>query len=304
MEISIAPMLDLTNMYFRIFFRQISRNTLLFTEMIPLNAILLADENRFLKIEKEEEPIALQIGGSNPQNLKEAVKKANRYNYTEINLNAGCPSERVAKFGDFGASLMKNKGLTSDCLKAMLDNTDKTVSLKTRIALDSGGYDEMRDFIGACMEVGCKKFIIHARNARLNLSPKANRSEKMILRYDMVHRLKKELPNLTISINGDIKTNEGIKEHEGLVDGVMIGRAAYYNPFFLNDTGITRKQVILNMLDYVEQNDIKPHHVFRHMIGLFHECSGAKTFKKIISENTRSDIKQLKEAFKDFLNQL
>jgi len=304
MEIAVAPMLDLTTPEFRYFFRQMSKHTHLYTEMIPLNAIVLGDADRFLAIDDIEKDIALQIGGSDPARMAQAVRIANRYGYDEINLNAGCPSERVAGHGDFGASLMKKPALTCDLLKAMLDNTDKTVSLKTRIAFDNGGYDEMSDYVGACAAAGCSKFIIHARNVRLNISPKANRSEKMILHYEMVYRLKKEFQHLRIIVNGDIKSAADIAKHGEFVDGVMIGRAAYYNPCFLADTDYAKDRIITDMIDYAERKNMRPHGVFRHMIGLFYECRGAKTFKRLIADNSASDAVAYRSAFHDFISQI
>ena len=291
-KISIAPMLDCTDKYFRYFIRKITKKSLLFSEMIVSDSIIHGDQQKILSFDAIENPVAVQIAGSNPINLGLATKICQSYGYSEINLNVGCPSDRV-KSGNFGACLMLKPELVSDCIKSMLDNTSLPVSIKHRIGIDyNEEYNFLSDFVGQISDCGCKKFIIHSRNAILKgLSPKQNR-EIPRLKYDYVYRLKSEFPDLEIIINGGIKTLQDIDKHFNHVDGVMIGREAYDNPFMLKDIDniyfsdpvnqINRIDIAISMIDYLSylmSSNIKLMKVTRHMAGLFYGCHNAKFWR-------------------------
>lgn len=300
--ISVAPMLDWTDRHYRYFMRQITQSTILYTEMVVADAIIHGNRDRLLSYDDEEHPLVLQLGGSNPEKLIKAVTIANDFKYDEINLNVGCPSDRV-KSGNFGACLMADPNLVAICIKSMQDNTDVPVTVKHRIGLDYvDEYDFVRDFVGTVANSGCQHFIAHARNAILKgLSPKENR-EIPPLKYEYVYRLKKDFPELTFSINGGIKKIDEIKEHLLHVDGVMLGREAYYNPYVfmeiekeLNNVDIiSRKEIAVKMLDYLielEKDGVPLHHVTRHMIGLYYSCPQAKLWRttltnEMIKENS------------------
>lgn len=292
--ISIAPMLDWTDQYYRYFMRQITKKTILYTEMIVADAIIHGNRERLLSYSNEEHPLVLQLGGSDPEKLIKAVKVASDFKYDEINLNVGCPSERV-KSGNFGACLMADPHLVATCIKSMQDVISIPVTVKHRIGLDNiNEYDFVRDFVGVVADNGCKHFIAHARNAILKgLSPKENR-EVPPLKYDYVYRLKKDFPALTFSINGGIKTLDEIKSHLIYVDGVMLGREAYYNPYIFmeientfNSTEIiSRKEIAFKMLDYLvslESKGVPLHHVTRHMIGLYYGRPQAKLWRTTLT---------------------
>jgi len=294
--IAVAPMLDWTDRHYRYFMRQITKHSELYTEMIVADAILHGNLERLLGFNKAELPLILQLGGSNPEKLAQASRKALEYGYSGINLNVGCPSDRV-KSGNFGACLMQDSRLVASCIKAMQDAVDIPVSIKHRTGLDYNyDYDYLHDFVDVVAATGCKHFIIHARNAILSgLSPKQNR-EIPPLRYDFAYQLKQDFPYLKIIINGGIKTVAQMQEHLVHVDGVMLGREAYYNPYLFanfdqlffntNSQNITdvrsREEIAYNMVPYLEQcvkNDIYLHHVTRHMIGLYHGCPNAKIWR-------------------------
>lgn len=294
--IAVAPMLDWTDRHYRYFMRKITKHSELYTEMIVADAILHGNLERLLGFNKAELPLILQLGGSDPQKLAQASRMALEYGYTGINLNVGCPSDRV-KSGNFGACLMQDSQLVASCIKAMQDAVDIPVSIKHRTGLDYNyDYDYLHDFVDVVAATGCKHFIIHARNAILSgLSPKQNR-EIPPLRYDFAYQLKKDFPNLEIVINGGIKTVDQIQEHLVHVDGVMLGREAYYNPYiFANFDQLffaansqevavvhSREEVAHSMIPYLEQcvkNDIYLHHITRHMIGLYHGCPNAKIWR-------------------------
>ncbi len=225
--ISIAPMLDWTDRHDRYFLRLISRHTLLYTEMVTTGAIRFGDKGRHLDFDPSEQPLAIQIGGSDPKALAECAKIAEQWGYKEINLNVGCPSDRVQS-GKFGACLMAEPELVRDCLKAMIDAVSIPVSVKTRIGIDrQDSFDELQHFVSTVMQSGCRTFIIHARKAWLDgLSPKQNR-EIPPLRYDRVYKIKQQFPELEVIINGGIETLEDCKQHLKFVDGVMIGGVGY-----------------------------------------------------------------------------
>jgi tRNA-dihydrouridine synthase A len=226
-------MMDWTDRHCRVFHRQITRHTWLYTEMVTTGALVYGDVERHLRFDDIEHPVALQLGGSDPADLAKSAKLGEQWGYDEINLNCGCPSERVQK-GAFGACLMQEPQLVADCVKAMRDAVSIDVTVKHRIGLDyNEEYGFVRDFVGTIADAGCRTFIVHARNAVLKgLSPKENR-EIPPLRYEVAYQLKREFPDLEIIINGGIKTNDEIAEHLQHVDGVMIGREAYHNPYLM-----------------------------------------------------------------------
>ncbi len=296
--ISIAPMLDWTDRHDRYFLRLISSKALLYTEMVTTGAILHGDETRHLKFDPAEQPVALQLGGSNPTDLAKCTKIADGYGYQEVNLNVGCPSDRVQN-GRFGACLMAEPETVANCVRAMKEVTDLPVTVKNRIGIDDlDSYDHLVNFIGTVKEAGCETFIIHARKAWLTgLSPKENRTVPP-LDYPRVYQLKKDFPELEIIINGGIQTLDEIDEHLTHVDGVMIGREAYQNPYFLaqidgryygvSDDTPERKQIVDEMLPYIEremEKGVPLKSITRHMLGLFQSLPGARAWRRHISEN-------------------
>jgi tRNA-dihydrouridine synthase A len=282
-NISVAPMMDVTDRHCRFFLRQVNAKARLYTEMITTGALIHGDVPRHLDFNKEEHPVALQLGGSEPDDLARSAKLGEQYGYDEINLNIGCPSERVQR-GAFGACLMAEPALVARCVQAIRGVVSKSVTVKHRIGIDKvEDYSFVRDFVGTVAQAGCRTFIAHARNAVLKgLSPKENR-EVPPLKYDYVHRLKKDFPDLEIVINGGITTREQIQEQLKHVDGVMIGRAAYSNPWFLADEGKTRAQVVRAMADYARRQD-SLRHVTRHMLGLYHATPRAKLWRRMLSD--------------------
>jgi tRNA-dihydrouridine synthase A len=232
-RLSVAPMLDWTDRHCRHFHRLLSQHALLYTEMVTTGALLHGDVARHLRFHESEHPVALQLGGSEPEDLARAARLGQQWGYDEINLNCGCPSERVQR-GAFGACLMAEPTVVADGVKAMLDVVDIPVTVKHRIGIDRvERYDFVRDFVGTVADAGCSVFIVHARNAWLQgLSPKENRDIPP-LRYELVHRLKQDFPQLSISINGGITTDAQVREQLARLDGVMIGREAYHNPWWL-----------------------------------------------------------------------
>lgn len=296
-RIAIAPMLDWTDRHYRYFMRQISKHTTLYTEMVVADAIIHGDRDKLLYFNPTEQPLVLQLGGSNPQKLAQASITALDYGYKEINLNCGCPSDRVQS-GSFGACLMQTPQLVADCIKAMQESSNLPITVKHRIGIDYDyDYSKLAKFVETISNAGCNKVIVHARNAVLKgLSPKENR-EIPPLRYDFVYQLKKDFPNLKIMINGGIKTIDEIRQHLTHVDSVMIGREAYYNPYllasfdneFYNDSNIvtpTRLSIAKNMIPYLEAilaDGGKLHHATRHMIGLYHGCQRAKLWRQTLT---------------------
>lgn len=302
--VSVAPMLDWTDRHCRYFHRLISRHTWLYTEMVTTGALLYGDVARHLDFSDEEHPVALQLGGSEPDDLAQCAKLGEKWGYDEINLNCGCPSERVQK-GAFGACLMKESTLVARCVAAMRDAVSIDVTVKHRIGVDDvHTYDFVRDFVGEIAEAGCRTFIVHARNAILKgLSPKENRDIPP-LRYDVVYRLKKDFPELEILINGGVETADEVARHLEQVDGVMIGRAAYHYPwrmaefdrrFYGDDTPApTQADIVKAMIPYIEtqlsrygEKGLKMHGITRHMLGLMHGQPGARRFRQILSDANR-----------------
>lgn len=303
-RLSIAPMLDWTDRHYRYFARQISRNSWLYTEMVTTGALLHGDVARHLGFDEAEHPLALQLGGSEPDELARCARLALDWGYDEVNLNVGCPSERVQK-GAFGACLMAEPALVADCVKAMRDAVGDAldVTVKHRIGIDRvEEYDFLRGFVDTVADAGCRTFIVHARNAILKgLSPKENR-EIPPLKYDYVYRLKQERPELEILINGGVKTLAEIDAHLQHVDGVMVGREAYHNPWLMADwdqryygaaaRSGDRVDVALAMVPYIERQLAAGHkvrNVARHILGLFQGVPGARAWRRMLSDAARLD---------------
>jgi tRNA-dihydrouridine synthase A len=251
--------------------------------MITTGALIHGDVPRHLQFNDEEHPVALQLGGSEPAELAHCARLGEQYGYDEINLNIGCPSERVQR-GAFGACLMAEPQLVARCVSAIKQKVSIHVTVKHRIGIDRiEEYAFVRDFVGTVAQAGCRTFVVHARNAVLKgLSPKENR-EIPPLRYDYVYRLKRDFPALEIVINGGITSNEQIQEHLAHVDGVMIGRAAYSNPWFLVNPCKTRAEVVHTMVGYAKRQE-SLRHVTRHMLGLYHAHPRAKLWRRMLSD--------------------
>src|SRR5687767_12550354 len=277
-------MMDVTDRHCRFFLRQVNSKARLYTEMITTGALIHGDVPRHLAFNREEHPVALQLGGSEPEDLARCAKLGEGYGYDEINLNIGCPSERVQR-GAFGACLMAEPPLVAQCVSRIKDEVSIPVTVKHRIGIDKvEEYSFVRDFVGTVAQAGCKTFIVHARNAVLKgLSPKENR-EIPPLKYDYVQRLKKDFPDLEVVINGGITTRAEIDLHLKTVDGVMIGRAAYSNPWFLAEDGKTRAEVVHRMVDYARRQD-SLRHVTRHMLGLYYATPRARLWRRMVSDS-------------------
>jgi len=296
-KISVAPMMDCTDRHERFFLRLISKNTLLYTEMIVDEAISRGDKKKLLEFNINEKPVALQLGGSSPKLLAEAAKIGEDFGYDEINLNLGCPSKKVEK-NKFGVCLMKEPNLVADCLIKMQASTNLPVTIKTRIGYDDvEDYENLHNFISILKSTGVKTFIIHARKAILGkFTPKQNLNIPP-LKYDYVYKLKNDFPNDEIIINGGITKVEEIQSHLNKTDGVMIGRAAYHTPYLLadiereifeNNNIPSRQEVIENLIPYIKQEIKKGtrlNQIMRHTLGLFHGQSGASYWKKYLSKN-------------------
>jgi tRNA-dihydrouridine synthase A len=300
-RLSVAPMMDWTDRHCRVFHRQITRHTWLYTEMVTTGALVHGDVARHLRYSEVEHPVALQLGGSDPADLAHSAKLGQEWGYDEINLNCGCPSERVQK-GAFGACLMAEPQLVADCVKAMRDAVSIDVTVKHRIGIDKiedAGF--VRDFVGTIAEAGCRTFIVHARNAILKgLSPKENR-EIPPLRYEVAYDLKRQFPELEIIINGGVKTDDEIALHLEHVDGVMLGREAYHNPWIMADWDArfygdkhsvkTREEVLVAMIPYITaqlaefgHHGLKLNSITRHMLGLTAGLPGARAFRQLLSD--------------------
>jgi len=279
-------MMDVTDRHCRFFLRQVNAKARLYTEMITTGALIHGDVPRHLDFNEEEHPVALQLGGSEPDELARCAKLGEQYGYDEINLNIGCPSERVQR-GAFGACLMAEPQLVSECVKSIKDAVALPVTVKHRIGIDKvEDYAFVRDFVGTVAQAGCETFIVHARNAVLKgLSPKENR-EIPPLKYDYVYRLKRDFPALSIVINGGITSLEQISLHLESVDGVMIGRAAYSEPWLLADQGKTRGDVARRMYEYAKGVE-SLRHVTRHMLGLYHGMRRARLWRRMLSDSER-----------------
>ncbi len=301
-------MMDWTDRHCRVFHRQITRHTWLYTEMVTTGALLHGDVPRHLDFSEEEHPLALQLGGSEPADLAQCAKLGQQWGYDEINLNCGCPSERVQK-GAFGACLMAESKLVADCVKAMRDAVAIDVTVKHRIGIDGvEHYEFVRDFVGTIAEAGCNTFIVHARNAILKgLSPKENR-EIPPLRYEFAYQLKRDFPRLEIIINGGIKTLDEIDLHLQHVDGVMLGREAYHNPYWMASFDAryyqagtapkSRAEVVEAMLPYIREQlarhgqggrsgGLRLNSITRHMLGLMAGMQGARAFRQTLSDSRK-----------------
>tara|TARA_B100001540_G_scaffold314719_1_gene340288 strand:+ start:1565 stop:2548 length:984 start_codon:yes stop_codon:yes gene_type:complete len=296
-KVSVAPMMDCTDRHERYFLRIISKNTLLYTEMVVDEAIYRGDKKKLLEFNVREKPVALQLGGSTPKLLVEATKIGEDFGYDEINLNLGCPSRKVEK-NKFGACLMKEPNLVADCLNEMQSVTKLPITIKTRIGYDNvEDYENFYNFISILKTTGIKTFIIHARKAMLGkFTPKQNLNIPP-LKYDYVYNLKKDFYNDEIIINGGITTIEEIKTHIKKVDGVMIGRAAYHTPYLLADIEKeifknkdvpSRQEVIERLIPYVKdelKKGTRLNQIMRHTLGLFHGQEGSSNWKRYLSEN-------------------
>lgn len=295
--ISVAPMMDWTDRHDRYFLRLIAPNVLLYTEMITAQALKHGDRERLLKFDPAEHPCALQLGGSDPLLLAQSAKMGEDFGYDEINLNVGCPSPRVSA-GRFGACLMFEPNLVADCISAMQANVKVPVTVKCRIGVDDhDSYDALHHFIQLIRSAGCRTFIIHARKAWLKgLSPKENR-EIPPLHYDVVYKVKQDFPDLTIILNGGLKTTADIDVVLPQVDGVMIGRAAYHQPYLLAEIQsryfqtlpLMRHEVIQRMLPYIEAEiaaGTRLSSITRHILGLFQGQPKANTWRRYLSENS------------------
>jgi len=297
-------MMDWTDRHCRVFHRHITRHTWLYTEMVTTGALVYGDVERHLRYDDIEHPVALQLGGSDPADLAKSAKLGEQWGYEEINLNCGCPSERVQR-GAFGACLMGEPQLVADCVKAMRDAVSIDVTVKHRIGIDyNEDYGFMRDFVGTIADAGCQTFIVHARNAVLKgLSPKENR-EIPPLRYELAYQLKREFPDLEIIINGGIKTNDEIARHLEHVDGVMIGREAYHNPWLMADwdarfygdapPAASREAVLEAMIPYIRAQlerygplGLRLNGITRHMLGLMAGLPGARAYRQLLSDSRR-----------------
>ncbi len=295
--VSVAPMMDCTDRHERFFLRLISKNVLLYTEMIVSEAINRGDKKKLLSFNLEEKPVALQLGGSSPKLLANASRIGEEFGYDEINLNLGCPSKKVQK-NKFGACLMKEPNLVADCLNEMKLSTKLPVTVKTRIGYDDvEDYENLYNFIKTLKSTGVKTFIIHARKAMLGkFTPKQNLNIPP-LKYETVYRLKKDFNDLEIILNGGISSTEQIKNHLNKVDGVMIGRSIYHSPYILaeiereifkNVNVLSRHEVIKELISYVKKEIYKGtrmNQIMRHTLGLFHGQAGSSFWKRYLSEN-------------------
>lgn len=307
-RISIAPMVDITDRHFRYFCRLLTKKAILYTEMITSSAIIYGDRNKILDFDPVEKPIALQIAGYDKKEMAEAVKIAEDWDYDEINVNLGCPSDRVSG-NQMGATLMAYPELVAEIIYAMKRETNKPITVKHRIGIDGTNvlpkdlpkvvldkYEDLERFVKIIAETGVNHFIIHARIAILEgLSPKENR-EVPPLRYDEVYRIKKNFPHLFIEINGGIKNINSIKDHLRHVDGVMLGRVAYENPFLLSEVdrfydngkvnNVSRREIIEELINYVKklgEDDKRGYHAIKNTIGLFHNKRGSRIWRQLIS---------------------
>jgi len=307
-KVSVAPMMDCTDRHERYFLRLISKNVLLYTEMVVSEAIDRGDKKKLLSFNLDEKPVALQLGGSSPRLLSNAAKIGEDFGYDEINLNLGCPSKKVQK-NKFGACLIKDPHLVADCLNEMQSKTKLPVTVKTRIGYDDvEDYESLFNFINLLKSTGARTFIIHARKAMLGkFTPKQNLNIPP-LKYEMVYKLKKDFKDLEIIINGGITSTTDIKNHLDKVDGVMIGRSVYHSPYILadiekeifkNENILTREEIIQELIPYVKNETKKGtrlNQIMRHTLGLFHGQTGSSFWKRYLSENMcvrDADVKKI-----------
>ena len=295
--VSVAPMMDCTDRHDRFFLRLISKNVMLYSEMVATKSAIRGDRKKILGYSPEEKPLALQVGGSDKKELSEVARIAEDMGYDEVNINLGCPSKKVQK-NKFGACLMKEPDLVYECINEMINSCNIPVTAKTRIGFDDiEDFNYLNKFILTMKDAGCKTFIIHARKAILKgLTPKQNLNIPK-LNYDMVYKIKKENPNLEIIINGGISKIDEIKNHLKICNGVMIGRAIYQNPYFLVDiekeifnvkNNPSRDDIVKEILKYLEKEvklGTKVNHIMRHTVGLYHGQPGSKNWKRYLSDN-------------------
>ncbi|MDD5461553.1 MAG: tRNA dihydrouridine(20/20a) synthase DusA [Methylococcales bacterium] len=311
---SVAPMMDWTDRHCRFFHRLISKQALLYTEMVTTGALIHGDRHRFLQFNAVENPLAFQLGGSNPRELASCARMVEDYGYSEVNLNVGCPSDRVQN-GRFGACLMAEPELVAECITAMSQAVAIPVTVKSRIGIDErDSYQELAHFIETVASAGCRTFIVHARKAWLSgLSPKQNR-EVPPLRYEAVYQLKKDFPQLEIIVNGGIASLDQAEEMLKNVDGVMMGREAYHNPYILADVDrrffgavsepLSRQDIVSLLIPYIQEQlktEARLNSVSRHILGLFHGEPGARGWRRHISENVSrkgADENVIREALK------
>ena len=313
-RLCVAPMMDWTDRHCRYFHRLLSRHALLYTEMVTTGALIHGDRQRFLQFHAEEHPLALQLGGSNPRELGWCAKMAEDYGYDEVNLNVGCPSDRVQN-GRFGACLMAEPELVAECVEAMCQATGLPVTVKSRIGIDDqDSYEALVHFIATIASAGCRTFIVHARKAWLKgLSPKQNR-EIPPLRYEVVYQLKIDFPQLEFILNGGVTSLAQAETHLQHVDGVMVGREAYQNPYVLAEVDrrifgadvepVTRYEAVEQLLPYIGLqlgDGLRLNTVTRHTLGLFHGEPGARGWRRHLSENvgrSGADINVVREALR------
>jgi len=306
---AVAPMMAWTTRHCRLFHRQISKRAVLYTEMVTTGAIIHGDHRRFLSYHGDEHPVVLQIGGGCPDDIEKAVSIASTYHYDEINLNVGCPSNRVQQ-GKMGAVLMQEPNLVAQCYRAMHRSSDGKMTVKCRLSVDELPENSIFHFVDTVAHAGCQTFIVHARKAFLKgLDPKANR-DMPPLNYELVYQLKARFPELQIIINGGIKTLDEIRQHYHYVDGVMIGRQAYHHPWMLagvdtllgGSTAVSSRRAIIEaMLPYIQAEIAKGSHIkhiTRHWMGLFHGVRGTSAFKRYLNDHIpqRNDIAVIIEA--------
>lgn len=312
--ISVAPMMDWTTKDYRYFARLFNPNIVLYTEMVTTGAILFGDKNRHLDYNAQEHPLVLQLGGSNPEELATCTKMAEDWGYAGVNLNVGCPSDRVQN-NKIGACLMAEPDLVAECISTMQNKVNIPVTVKHRIGIDDmQSYEEMLHFVDTVAKTGCTHFIVHARIAILKgLSPKENRDVPP-LRYEDVYRLKKERPHLTIELNGGVKTYQETQHHLQHVDGVMIGREAYHNPYLLAELGQlwqldlpNRFDIMETMLPYIEQRlatGAPMSIITRHILGLFQNLPGARKWRQALSGGQAQSLQDIQNAIKNMQDAL
>ena len=294
--VSVAPMMDWTDKHCRYFYRLISKNVQLYTEMITTKAILRGDKNRLLDFNDGENPLVLQLGGSDPKEMAECAIIAEDWGYDEVNINVGCPSDRVLS-GSFGACLMKEPKLVAQCVESMIERCDIPITVKHRIGIDDmESYDQLSDFVSLISQKGCQHFIVHARKAWLTgLSPKENRTIPP-LNYPWVYQLKKDFPKLKFTINGGIESCQDIAGHLDQVDGVMLGRSIYHNPFLLEqieveifkskESTLDREHILIQYMSYITEQSklgVPVRSMSRHILGLYHGEANAKLFRRLLS---------------------
>ncbi|HEK0909516.1 TPA: tRNA dihydrouridine(20/20a) synthase DusA [Pseudomonas putida] len=304
---SVAPMMDWTDRHCRYFLRLLSQRALLYTEMVTTGALLHGDAARFLRHDESEHPLALQLGGSNPAELAACARLAQEAGYDEVNLNVGCPSDRVQN-NMIGACLMGHPALVADCVKAMIDAVEIPVTVKHRIGINGrDSYAELCDFVGQVRDAGCRSFTVHARIAILEgLSPKENR-EVPPLRYEVAAQLKQDFPDLELVLNGGIKTLDECHTHLQTFDGVMLGREAYHNPYLLAEVDqqlfasdapvVTRSEAMARLMPYLVahvESGGAIHHITRHILGLGQGFPGARRFRQLLSADIHKAVEPLK----------